>query len=404
MEVTVRREDLVRGLYLVQGVVERRNTLPILANVLIEPAAEGIALTATDMEVGLRGLVTAEVKKKGAVTLNARKLYEITREVTAEEVVLKSAQAGWVEVLAGRSKFKIVSLDAKDFPQLPLGTDAPEGATVAIAAGTLREMIDRTLFAVSSDETRFNLSGVFVGNEGVGVLRMVATDGHRLAMIDRRLPNARIERGVVMPRKGLVEARKLLDEAEDPEVTMVVSPKDVRLILRSVSFFMRLVEGEFPDYRQVIPGAPRVQARVNRDDLLSALRRISLLASERSRGVKFHLERGKLELWASNPDQGEASEEVDVQYTGEPLTTGFNARYLIDVRAARTRANPPTALQTSEFSKGSRPYASARACTSGTRASAVSIIWSSRSSTTRSTRRWSATARVSRSSSISTRV
>ena len=331
MEVTVRREDLVRGLHLVQGVVERRNTLPILANVLIEPAAEGIALTATDMEVGLRGLITAQVKKKGTVTLNARKLYEIAREVTAEEVVLKSVQAGWVEVLAGRSKFKIVSLDAKDFPQLPLGTDAPEGTTISIAVGTLREMIDRTLFAVSSDETRFNLSGVFVGNEDDGVLRMVATDGHRLAMIDRRLPNARLERGAIMPRKGLVEARKLLDEAEDPEVTMVVSPKDVRLILRSLSFFMRLVEGDFPDYRQVVPGAARVQARANRDDFLSALRRISLLASERSHGVKLHLERGKLELWASNPDQGEASEELDVQYTGDALTIGFNARYLIDV-------------------------------------------------------------------------
>src|SRR5881409_1560656 len=330
MEVTVRREDLVRGLHLAQGVVERRNTLPILSNVLIEPAGEGIALTATDTEVGLRRLVTAEVRKKGAVTLNARKLYEITREVSAEEVVLKSAQAGWVEVLAGRSKFKIVSLDPKDFPQLPLGTDAPQGATLAIAAGTLREMIDRTLFAVSSDETRFNLSGVFLGNEGDGVLRMVATDGHRLAMVDRRLPNARIERGVVMPRKGLVEARKLLEEVEDAEVKMVVPPKDVRLVLHSVSFFMRL-EGDFPDYRQVIPGAPRVQARANRDDLLSALRRISLLASERSHGVKLHLERGKLELWASNPDQGEASEELDVQYTGEPLTIGFNARYLIDV-------------------------------------------------------------------------
>src|SRR5437763_5988312 len=132
MEVTVRREDLVRGLHLVRGVVERRNTLPILANVLIEPAAEGIALTATDMEVGLRGLVTAQVKKKGTVTLNARKLYEITREVTAEEVVLKSVQAGWVEVLDGRSKFKIVSLDAKDFTQLPLGSDAPEVATISI--------------------------------------------------------------------------------------------------------------------------------------------------------------------------------------------------------------------------------------------------------------------------------
>src|SRR6267142_414559 len=333
MEVTVRREDLVKVLHLVQGVVERRNTLPILANVLLEPAAEGVALTATDMEVGLRTLVTAEVKKKGAITLNARKLYEIVREVTADEVVLKAVQPGWVEVLGGRSKFKIVSLEAKDFPQLPLGADAPQGVTIRIATGTLREMIDKTLFAVSSDETRFNLSGVFIGNGEDGTLRMVATDGHRLALIDRRLPDARIERGVIMPRKGLVEARKLLEETDDAEVTMIVSAKDVRLIMRSVSFFMRLVEGEFPDYRQVIPGASRAQARANRNDFLAALRRISLLASERSRGVKLHLERGRLELSASNPDQGEASEDIEVAYTGDPITIGFNARYLMDVLA-----------------------------------------------------------------------
>jgi DNA polymerase III subunit beta len=331
MEVTVRREDLAKGLYLVQGVVERRNTLPILANVLLEPAAEGIALTATDMEVGLRALVPAVIKRKGTVTLNARKLYEIVREVSAEELVLKSAQAGWVELLAGRSKFKIVSLDAKDFPELPLGTDVPQGVTLRIAAGTLREMIDKTLFAVSSDETRFNLSGVFVTNGDEGTLRMVATDGHRLAMVDRQLPGVRVERGIIMPRKGLLEARKLLEDADDAEVSMIVSSKEVRISMQSVSFFMRLVEGEFPDYRQVIPGAPRVQARANRDDFLAALRRISLLASERSRGVKLHLERGRLELSASNPDQGEASQDIEVAYGGEPLTMGFNARYLMDV-------------------------------------------------------------------------
>jgi len=142
-----------------------------------------------------------------------------------------------------------------------------------------------------------------------------------------------IERGVIMPRKGLVEARKLLEETDDAEVTMIVSAKDVRLIMRSVSFFMRLVEGEFPDYRQVIPGASRAQARANRNDFLAALRRISLLASERSRGVKLHLERGRLELSASNPDQGEASEDIEVAYTGDPITIGFNARYLMDVLA-----------------------------------------------------------------------
>ncbi len=333
MDVSIRREDLVRGLHLIQGVIERRNTLPILANVLVEAAEGGITLTATDMEVGLRDHVSAQVKKKGSVTLNARKLYEIVREVTAEEVSLKSVQAGWVEVLAGRSKFKIVSLDPKDFPELPLGQTAPAGVTLRIATGTLREMIDKTLFAVSSDETRFNLSGVFLVSGDDNRLRMIATDGHRLAMIDRQLPDVKLDHGVIMPRKGLVEARKLLDDAEDGELALVVSIKDVRVNTPNVSFFMRLIEGEFPDYHQVIPNAVRATVRANRDDLFAALRRISLLASERSRGVKLHFEKGRLDISASNPDQGEASEDIEVSYGGEPLTIGFNARYLMDVLA-----------------------------------------------------------------------
>jgi DNA polymerase-3 subunit beta len=352
MEINLRREDLVRGLHLVQGVVERRNTLPILANVLLEPAEGGIALTGTDMEVGLRGVVPAVVKRKGSVTLNARKLYEIAREVTAEEVVLRSTQAGWVDLHAGRSKFKIVSLDAKDFPQLPLGADGAQGVAVRIGAGTLREMIDKTVFAVSTDETRFNLSGVFVVGGEKNVLRMVATDGHRLAMIDRVLSGVKLERGVIMPRKGLAEARKLLDEAPDGELTLVISAKDVRISMANVAFFMRLVEGEFPDYRQVIPGAARASVRANRDELLASLRRISLLASERSRGVKLHLERGRLELSASNPDQGEASEDIEVAYAGEPLTIGFNARYLIDVLTVHAEGDVVEIALTDEVGPG----------------------------------------------------
>jgi len=331
MEVSVKRDDLVRGLHLVQGVVERRNTMPILANVLLECGGESIALTATDLEVGLRRQVEAQVKKKGVVTVNARKLYEIVSEVVAEEIVLKAATAGWLEVLAGRSKFKIVTLDAKDFPQLPLGGDAPKGAPICLAAGTLREMIDRTIFAVSTDETRLNLSGVFVTTSDSGQLRMVATDGHRLAVVDRKVKEVKLPRGVILPRKGLQEARKLLDELGDGEVTLVVSEKDARITTPLVAFFMRLVEGEFPDYRQVIPSAPRSTAKINRDDLLAALRRMSLLASERSRGVKLHFEKGQLTVSASNPDQGEAAEDLDVSFAADPVTIGFNARYVIDV-------------------------------------------------------------------------
>lgn len=329
MDFSARREDLLRGLYLVQGVVERRTPQPILANVLIEPAEGGLALSATDNEVGLRAVIAAKVRTKGSFTVSARKLYEITREVTAEEVGLKSS-GGWVEVTAGRSRFKVVSIDAKDFPDLPFGSGAPTGVPIKIATGTLKEMIDKTLFAVSTDETRFNLSGVYVETAEGGILRMVATDGHRLALIDRSLADAKLPRGVIMPRKGLVEVRKLLEETGEAELTLVVGDKHVRLHTETLSFFMRLVEGEFPDYRQVIPGSSRVKAVVKRDELLAALRRTSLLASERSHGVRLSLQRGALELSASNPDMGEASEDIEVAYTGEPLAIGFNGRYLMD--------------------------------------------------------------------------
>jgi len=330
MEFSVKREDLLHGLYLVQGVVERRTPQPILAHVLIEPDEDGIALAATDMEVGLRCRIAGKVKKGGPVTANARKLYEIVREVTAEEVTLKANTAGWVDLVAGRSKFKVVCLEPKEFPVIPVGPGATAGTVIKIAAGTLREMIDKTLFAVSTDETRFNLSGVYLESSDGGI-RMVATDGHRLAMIERSLKAPKLARGVIMPRKGLVEVRKLIEQQEEVELALVVADKDVRVQAPNVSFFMRLVEGEFPDYKQVVPGSTRSKVRMNREDFLGALRRIALLASERSHGVKFGLDKGTLEVAASNPDQGEASEDIEVSYAGEPMTIGFNARYLLDV-------------------------------------------------------------------------
>jgi DNA polymerase-3 subunit beta len=332
MEINVKREDLVRGLHSLQGVAERRGTVPILANVLIEAGERGIAMVATDMEIGLRVQAPAQVKRKGVTTVNARKLYEIAREVTGEEVTLRASATGWVDVLAGRSKFKVVALDAKDFPELPLGPNAGARPAVHVAVAILREMIDKSLFAVSQDESRFNLSGVCMEvTEDAGGLRFVATDGHRLALIDRPVPDAKLPQRVIMPRKGLLELRKLIDEVGDAEAGLTVAEKDVRVHTASTSFFMRLVEGEFPDYRQVIPGSTRAKVTVNRDELFAALRRASLLASERSHGVRLHVERGVLELSASNPDQGEVSEEVEVSYSGDPVTVGFNARYLLDV-------------------------------------------------------------------------
>jgi DNA polymerase-3 subunit beta len=352
MEVSVKREDLLRGLYLVQGVVERRSPQPILAHVLLEPIEGGIALTATDMEIGIRAQIPAQTKKKVAATVSARKLYEIVREVTADEVTLRSATAGWVEVLAGRSRFRVVSLDPKEFPELPFTNGGKDTVPIKIAAGTLREMIDKTLFAVSTDETRFNLSGVYVHTADKGVLRMAATDGHRLSLVDRAIGGPELPRGVVMPRKGLVEVLKLLEASTESELTLVVGGQYVRVQTPTVSFFMRLVEGEFPDYKQVVPGASTVKAKANRDDLLGALRRISLLASDRSYGVKLQLKKGSLELSASNPDMGEASEDIEISYSGEPLTIGFNVRYLIEVLAVHASGDTIDLALTDEVGPG----------------------------------------------------
>ncbi len=351
MEVTVKREELLRGLFLVQGVVERRSPQPILANVLLEPGDASIALSATDMEIGLRAQLAAQVTRKGAVTVNARKLFEIAREVGAAEILLRSTTPGWVDVVAERSRFKVVGLEPKDFPELPFGAERA-GVPIRLAAGTLREMIDKTLFAVSQDETRYNLSGVFVEAPEPNVLRMVATDGHRLALIDRSLPEVSLPRGVIMPRKGLVEVRKLLDETGEEELTFTVAEKDVQVHTPSVAFFMRLVEGEFPDYKQVIPSAARIRAQVQRDEFMAALRRTSLLASERSHGVKLRLERGSMELSTSNPDLGEASEDLEIGYTGEPMTVGFNGRYLLDVLNAHATGDTVEIGLTDEVGPG----------------------------------------------------
>ena len=333
MEFKIAREELVQALYLTQGVVERRNTLPILANVLVEAADDSVLVTASDLEVGVRRRCPANVKKRGVVTVNARKLYEIAKEMPAEELSIRGSGSGLVEIQGGRSRFRVVSLDAKEFPDLPFGPEGSGGGTKLRVTGTLLQgMIDRTIFAVSSDETRFNLSGVLLEVPTPGELRMVATDGHRLAIVTRAVAGAEAAQAITLPRKGLQELRRLLEGSGNEEVNLTVSPKELRLHGDAVELFMRAIEGEFPDYRQVIPKEVKNHARLRRDELMSAVRRVSLLASERSRGVKLQLDAdGHIEVSANSPDLGEATEELEVEYKGEAMAVGFNGRYLLDV-------------------------------------------------------------------------
>ena len=328
MEIKAKRGDLLAMLYWTQSIVERRNTMPILANVLIESQEGAIHVTATDLEVGVRGKVDGEIAKDGTVTVNAKKLYEIIREVPSEQVQVKRLENEWVEIKSGKSVFKIVGMDAREFPQFPKFEDRRLSTTTA---PILRGMIERTIFAVSTDETRYSLNGVFVEQGDGGKVRMVATDGHRLAFEERDLGSLGLQKGVILPRKGVAELKKILENADEGVVSIGFQENMGLVTKDKIELFMRLIEGDFPDYTKVIPKGNPNLAQIDHAELLQSLRRVSILSSERYKGIKMDFSDGKISISANNPDLGEAVEEIEVDYKGKPLSIGFNARYFMDV-------------------------------------------------------------------------
>ena len=334
MGLSIERASLLSGLGLVQGIVERRTTVPILGHVLIEPNGNALTLSATDLEVGIRTQVACSGKEK-SLTLNARKLFEIVRETEGDEVALTSLDGDWVELKCGRAKFKMMGLDPRSFPAMPSQSTKDAGsakkqlkAELTIPAAVLAGMIDKTIFAVSPDEARYNLSGVFVESNAPGSARMVATDGHRLAMIEREVPGFKMETGAIIPRKGLSELRKILDVGGDAEVRLSLEGQLAYLKRGNTEVSMRLVEGEFPDYRGVIPKQSKYKIAVKRDLLFAAIKRAAIFSSERYHGVKFALSAGTLTVSSTSPETGEASESLDVDFKSEEFAIGFNASYV----------------------------------------------------------------------------
>ncbi|MEW6297222.1 MAG: DNA polymerase III subunit beta [Thermodesulfobacteriota bacterium] len=360
MECVIEKEDLLRCLYLVQGVVEKRSSLPILAHVLIECGKETLSLGATDLEIGIRQQCKAAVKKPGSVTSDARKLYEIIRELPPERIAIRSTGNGWVEVSSGRSRFRMASLDPKEFPAIvqPAAPSAGQegkkaAATVSFRGETLREMIEKTLFAASPDETRLNLSGVYVEAQPKGKLRMVASDGHRLSLIEREaaIPDPSAWPKAILPRKGLVEARKILERTEG-EIELSIQGSVASLRRDDTELAMRLVEGEFPDYHQVIPREKAHTVTFSREDLFGALRRLLVLTTERSRGVKLQIENERMEVSVNTPDLGEGVEEIAVTHDADPITIGFNGRYLTEVLSVIDEGQKITLFLKDEVSPG----------------------------------------------------
>ena len=328
MNFTIERSELLAGLYLTQGIVERRTTIPILANVLIQSADDGVILSATDQEMSIRRVCKAKLKGKGSLTTGARKLYEMVREFQEGTIRINTLENHWIEVSAGRSRFRLVGLDPAEFPAMPSSEET--GQAILIAGDTLAEMIEYTLFAVTVDDSRANLSGLCMESEKEGQIRIVATDGHRLAMVTRAVEGAKLDRSIIVPRKAVLEMRKVL-EAGDEAVEFSVSGGMAHASRGPVQMSMRLVEGEYPDYQQVVPAKSERLAVVEGAALHAALRRVSIVSSERTRGVKLLLGDRKLEVSSINPDVGEASEEIEVDYDGPPQGIGFNARYLMEM-------------------------------------------------------------------------
>lgn len=333
MKLTISKSELQKGLARIQSVVEKRNTMPILANVLLDAGnkkSKTLTLAATDLEVGIRGSHPADVEIAGKVTVSAKKLYEIVRELPNELVSLEVTENAYVKICCDRAQFALAGNAADEYPTLP---NFSLGKTAPVQAVFLSEMIERTMYAASADETRYNLNGVYFEQLPTsGKVRMVATDGHRLAIVDRMLGTelSGLESGVIIPRKGLGELKHLLDEEDTEEVELGFEGNSALVRKGEVTLVMRLIEGEFPNYQQVIPKETNINLTVVVETLARALRRVALLSAERSRAIKFELSDGQLRLSSNNPDLGDAQEEIDVDYAGEPITVAFNARYLMD--------------------------------------------------------------------------
>jgi DNA polymerase-3 subunit beta len=336
MKVRIGRDELLTGLQRVQGVVERRNTMPILSNILLEAKQDGAEIVATDLEIGMRGLYKATVLKTGGVTISARKLFEIIKELPSGEVELTAGDNNWTTIQAGKSQFKVVGLPSSEYPALP--AIEREGLTPLSGEGLL-ELIRKTLFAAGDNDARYILNGLLVTlvvTDKKTALRLVGTDGHRLAVAEQEVGKAG-SKGVpqeikaIIPKKAAQEMRRLLEEGGDGE-PLIGFTKNLMIFRKSgLLLTSRLMEGNYPNYQQVIPKEGGKKISLNRVEFESSLRRVSVLSKDKASAVKVSFASGKIILFSSSPDYGEATEELPARYEGEALNTGFNARYLLDV-------------------------------------------------------------------------
>jgi DNA polymerase-3 subunit beta len=331
MELVVRKNDLLRELQLFQGIVERKNTIPILANVLIEAKGEEATFLATDLEVGLRSSCAATVTKGGTITLPAKKLYEIIKALPETDVRIAEDKAG-VKVAADRFDSRIQTLPREDFPSLP---ESSGGQVTTISRAGLREMVSKTQFAITGEDTRFFLNGALFVLRPTS-MSLVATDGHRLALVSVPRPGATDEPEeirAILPKKTLGELGRLLLDGEE-DIRYERGENHLFFKVGGRLLISRMIDGQFPAYERVIPKGNDKHLEFERDRLANAVKRVALLSSERSRAVKFQITKGKVDVTSSSPELGEAHETLLSDYSGESLQISFNAQYVLDFLAA----------------------------------------------------------------------
>jgi DNA polymerase-3 subunit beta len=334
MELEIDQARLLSALALAQTVADKRSTMPVLANVLLRATSDGhLVCAATDMMIGLTESIPAVVKSTGTVTVGVKHLHGVVRTLPQTTVRLRGLDNHWVQLVSGRSEFKLMGMPESDFPELPDAGKGKKALTFTDVPGhVLSDMIHKTQFSVSTDEARINLAGVLFECDGEQAT-MVSTDGHRLTRFTARLPGPRLDKGIIIPRKGMLEIRRLLDRVSG-DIGLAIGESHLFVKADELAMSVKLNNVQFPPYRAVIPTTHQRRVIVGRDELLGALRRAEVMAPEKTATVRVALSSGKLELTADNPDLGVAHQEIPIGYDGDALVAGFNARYLIEILEA----------------------------------------------------------------------
>jgi DNA polymerase III subunit beta len=332
MEFTIAKDTFLKALQRVQGIVENRKTMPILSNVLIDARSGSVDIIATDLEVGMKSTYAACVTSEGKITVSAKKLYEIIKELPEQEIHFSTRENDWIDLHCGKAHFNLVGLSPDEFPFFPT---INESSFIRLDGSLLKEMVEMTSFAICHDETKYNLNGIFIkaeeGDDKTN-LKMVATDGHRLALAEKKIASVSSEdlsKGIIFPKKGIFELKKITDE-DSGEIMISFLDNSAVVKKNDTVVLMRLVDGVFPDYNRVMPVGNDKIITLDRENFFHSLRRMAILSSEKFKGIMMEIRDGIMEISASNPELGDARESLEIDYTGPDISIRFNARYLID--------------------------------------------------------------------------